>query len=100
MYDKEDYGIEKLTVTCTDSFYTKDPFATYHLTGGRAQIYVVPHKNGEPQRRVALCTVKEGQMIPPLCHADGMSHTDWFFGIAALDEKITMEVVPSAPRRC
>lgn len=87
-------GPEKLLVSCTDTFYTEKPELTYHLLKGTAIIYIVPWKDGNPQRRVALCEANPGQVIPVFNCADAISHTDWRFAIVPQDEEIELEVIP------
>ena len=87
---------KKITVSCTDSFYTDKIGETYHLIQGNAMVYIVPWKNGEPQRQVELCSVEKGQVIPALCYGDRMSHVDWRFSLVPLSEDIVLEVIPCA----
>ncbi len=85
---------EIINITCTDVFYTSDRLAAYRLTQGTALVYIVPCLFGEPQRRVLLCSVKAGGMIPGFDYIDKQGRIEWRFALVAQNEDLKLEKIP------
>lgn len=86
--------MEELKIRGGQIEYADSNQCVYRVLEGRALVYLVPFKNGEPGRRLFLGELEEGSMIPGFVHKSE-SLGSWRIGIMALD-KATFGRVDSA----
>lgn len=83
MEDKEDmihlYG--------TDNYITEGSKDAYKVCSGSILVFIAPLKDGRLTRRLLLCEVGEGHLIPAFCYRDS-EYVNWRFVFVPKDEAI------------
>lgn len=71
---------EKIVLSGTDVFCPQEPKDAYRVEQGELYVYIVPWKNEKPGRRVLLCEVSQGKVIPGFVYKD-MDYRQWRFAV-------------------
>lgn len=66
----------------------------YRVQSGTVLVFIAPFRKGKPDRRIFLCDVKEGHLIPALNYTD-VEHVQWRFILTGEDEAELL-LVPGA----
>jgi len=74
----------KIVLQDTDSYYTLQPMDSFRVESGCALVYIVPWEDGKPGRKLILCEVEAGRMIPAFCWQDP-DYRKWSFCLLAKD---------------
>lgn len=77
----------------SDVLYTHNKSDAYRVTHGRVFIFIVPWENGKAGRRISLCEMEEGRVIPSLAYRD-RDYKSWRFALAASGESAELELMP------
>ena len=76
---------EQIHLYGTDNYMTEAPGDAYRVLSGSVLVFVAPLKGGKPDRRLLLCEVAEGRLIPAFSHRDG-DYVNWRFLLIPRDE--------------
>lgn len=80
-----------IALSGSDVYYTHEKTDAFRVTHGRVFIYIVPWEDEKPGRRVFLCEVSEGRMIPSLVSCN-QGDKNLRFALVAGDESAELEL--------
>lgn len=80
-----------ITLSGTDVFCPQEPKDVYRVEQGELFVYIVPWKENQPGRRVLLCEVSAGRMIPALVYKD-MDYAQWRFALVPKSDEALLAV--------
>lgn len=75
----------------TDVFCPQNAGDSYHVEQGELFIYVVPWKNNKPGRRVLLCEVGSGRMVPSFVYKDN-DYAQWRFAFVPKTDEVVLSI--------
>ena len=61
---------EKIHLYGTDNYVTEETGDAFRVETGSVLVFVAPLKNGKPNRRLLLCEVNQGHLIPSFSFRD------------------------------
>lgn len=76
---------EKIHLYGTDTFITEESKDAFRVETGSIFVFIAPLKNGRPNRRLLLCEVNEGHLIPAFSYRDS-EYVNWRFILVPKDE--------------
>lgn len=76
---------EKIHLYGTDSYITEEPKDAFRVEAGSIFVFIAPLKNGKPDRRLMLCQIDEGHLIPSFAYRDP-EYVSWRFIFVPKDE--------------
>lgn len=65
-----------------DVFYTHTSMDAYRVEQGSVFVYIVPWEKGKPGRRILLCEMSEGRVIPAFVYQDN-NYKQWRFAFVS-----------------
>lgn len=80
-----------ITLCGTDVFCPQEPKDVYRVEQGELFVYIVPWKENQPGRRVLLCEVSAGRMIPAFVYRD-MDYAQWRFALVPKSDEALLAV--------
>ncbi len=78
----------------SDTFYTDTPEDALFIQSGAVYVYIVPCPEGHPGRKVLLCTLNAGKMLPSFSWRDN-SDVLWCFAVTPKEDAV-LAVRPNA----
>ena len=76
---------EKIHLYGTDNYVTEETGDAFRVETGSVFVFVAPLKNGKPNRRLLLCEVNQGHLIPSFSIRDS-EYVNWRFILVPKDE--------------
>ena len=76
---------EKIHLYGTDNYVTEESGDAFRVDTGSVFVFVAPLKNGKPNRRLLLCEVNQGHLIPSFSFRDS-EYVNWRFILVPKDE--------------
>lgn len=76
---------EKIHLYGTDNYVTEETGDAFRVETGSVFVFVAPLKNGKPNRRLLLCEVDQGHLIPSFSFRDS-EYVNWRFILVPKDE--------------
>ena len=76
---------EKIHLYGTDNYVTEETGEAFRVETGSVFVFVAPLKNGKPNRRLLLCEVNQGHLIPSFSFRDS-EYVNWRFILVPKDE--------------
>ena len=76
---------EKIHLYGTDTYITREPADVFRVEAGSIFVFVAPLRDGRPVRRLLLCEIKEGHLIPSFAYRDS-EYVNWRFILVPKDE--------------
>ncbi len=76
---------EKFHLYGTDSYITEGTKDAFRVATGSVFVFVAPMKGGKPNRRLLLCEISEGHLIPSFAFQDS-EYVNWRFILVPRDE--------------
>lgn len=76
---------ERIHLYGTDNFITENPGDVFRVETGTVFVFIAPLKNGKTNRRLLLCEVSEGHLIPSFSFRDS-EYINWRFVLVPKDE--------------
>ena len=76
---------EKIHLYGTDNYVTEETGDAFRVETGSVFVFVAPLKNGKPNRRLLLCEVNQGHLIPSFSFRDS-EYVNWRFILVPKDE--------------
>lgn len=76
---------EKIHLYGTDNYITEETGDAFRVETGSVFVFVAPLKNGKPNRRLLLCEVDQGHLIPSFSFRDS-EYVNWRFILVPKDE--------------
>lgn len=86
---------ELLKLTGTDVLCPQEPKDVYRVEQGELFLYIVPWKNEKPGRRVLLCEVAAGRMIPSFVYRD-QDYAQWRFAFVPKSDEVALTVMKNS----
>lgn len=86
---KEENGL--LTMTGTDVFCPQEPEDAYRVEQGELFVYIVPWKDQKPGRRILLCEVASGRVIPAFVYRD-QDYAQWRFALVPKSDEVVLSI--------
>jgi len=86
---------DKIILTGTDVFCPQKAQDVYRVEQGEIFVYIVPWKNEKPGRRILLCEVPEGKMIPAFVYRD-MNYQQWRFALVPKGDTAQLTVLANS----
>ena len=83
---------DKILLAGTDVFCPQNPRDVYRVEQGAVLVYIVPWKNNRPGRRILLCEVEEGKMIPAFVYRDS-DYNQWRFALVPKTDQVQLGVL-------
>ena len=74
----------QIRLSGTDSFIPQNPKDAYRVVSGTVLVFIAPWKGGAPGRRLLLCEVPQGKVIPAFVYRDS-DYQQWRFILVAKD---------------
>lgn len=75
---------KKITLSGSESLIPHNPKNAYLVLSGTVLVYIIPWKNNASGRRLLLCEVPQGRMIPSFVYRD-QNYNQWRFLLIAQD---------------
>lgn len=76
---------ERIHLYGTDNYVTEETGDAFRVDTGAVFVFVAPLKNGKPNRRLLLCEVNQGHLIPSFSFRDS-EYMNWRFILVPKDE--------------
>ncbi len=76
---------EKIHLYGTDNYITENAGEAFRVESGPVFVFVAPLKNGKPNRRLLLCEIDPGHLIPAFSFRDS-EYVNWRFILVPKDE--------------
>ena len=76
---------EKIHLYGTDNYITEESGDAYRVETGSVFVFIAPLKNGKPNRRLLLCEIDQGHLIPSFSFRDS-EYVNWRFILVPKDE--------------
>lgn len=76
---------EKIHLYGTDTYITEESKDAFRVEAGSIFVFIAPLKNGRPNRRLLLCQIDEGHLIPSFSYRDS-EYVNWRFILVPKDE--------------
>lgn len=76
---------ERIHLYGTDNYITEESGDAFHVETGSVFVFIAPLKNGKPNRRLLLCEIGQGHLIPAFSFRDA-DFVNWRFILVPKDE--------------
>lgn len=76
-----------ITLAGMENLFTHEAMDAYRVNSGTVLVYIVPWTRGVPGRRLLLCEVTEGRVIPSFAYRD-RDYREWRFSLVAQDKAV------------
>lgn len=76
---------ERIHLYGTDNYTTEGSGDAFRVETGSVFVFVAPLKNGKPNRRLLLCEIEQGHLIPAFSFRDS-EYVNWRFILVPKDE--------------
>lgn len=80
-------NIERIHLYGTENYITEKAGDVFRVEKGSVLVFVAPIKNGVPERRLLICEIDQGHLIPSFSFTDS-NFTKWQFILVPKDETV------------
>lgn len=86
---------DQLILSGADVFCPQEAKDAYRVERGDLLVYIVPWKNEKPGRRILLCEVSSGRVVPSFVYRD-LDYAQWRFALVPKSDEVVLALMKNS----